>query len=82
MSAPTFLAFVEEPPAPRRKTRRWTVTTRVGDGVTLGIIQWLPQWRQYVFQPSYPTAFEQDCLRDIAAFIEARTSEHKEALAG
>lgn len=81
MRAVPFLIFVEEPPAPKRQTRRWTVMTRIGDGVTLGIVQWLPQWRQYVFQPAYPTAFEQDCLRDIAKFIEDRTREHKEAAA-
>ena len=47
-------------------------------GVHVGDVYWGPGWRRYVFAPG-SAIFEQDCLRDIAAFIEARTSEQKTA---
>lgn len=57
-------------------TKRWVVHAKKSDAM-LGVIQWRTGWRCYVFEPCFPTVFEQVCLRDIATFIEERTAEHK-----
>ena len=72
---PKWIRFVEQPVPRGAKTRRWTVETL--KGVEIARIQWYPGWRKYVFVPGYPTDWEEDCLRDVAAFIEQRTAEHK-----
>ena len=58
------------------KTERWEVETL--DGKMIGRIAWSTGWRRYVLQPAYPTEWEQDCLREIAAFIEGMTLAYKE----
>ena len=58
------------------KTKRWVVQTKQ-DFKQLGIIKWHCGWRKYVFYPYSDTLFEQDCLRDIANFIEEKTTNHK-----
>lgn len=45
-------------------------------GETLGRIRWFGRWRKYAFEPAPNTIFEQDCLRDIAAFCEDLTAAH------
>jgi len=47
------------------------------DGCSLGIIKWKANWRKYAFFPYASSYFEQDCLRDIAKFIEKETKEYK-----
>jgi hypothetical protein len=64
------------PRGPGMVTDRWEVKAKKGDH-HLGRICWKAQWRCYVFMPCYPTVFEQDCLRDIANFIEQATIDHK-----
>lgn len=39
-------------------------------GSNLGIIKWNSGWRRYAFYPFQETWFEQDCLKDIADFLE------------
>ena len=68
-----WIRFDEEP-APG-VTKRWTIRTK--QGVPIGRISWSNGWRRYVLQPGYPTEWEQDCLRDVAEFIERRTAERK-----
>src|SRR5271166_3300384 len=66
-----WIEFHEHPrPAPI-KTKLWYVVTK-DRGSYLGEIRWHSPWRKYVFYPSETSLFEEDCLRDIAAFIEAR----------
>lgn len=69
-----WIVFVEVP-APG-VTKRWEIHAKQGD-VVIGRIVWSNGWRRYVLQPGYPTEWEQDCLRDVAEFLEARTSERK-----
>lgn len=57
------------------KTRKWVV---LAHNKILGGIKWYPPWRRYAFFPAYPTLYEQDCLREIADFIEAETRKRKE----
>lgn len=56
------------------KTGVWTVLAQRG-GV-LGGVKWFTSWRKYSFFPAPDCVFEQDCLREIADFIESRTREH------
>lgn len=39
-------------------------------GEFLGVIRWYGAWRKYAFFPETQTLYEQDCLRDIAQFLE------------
>jgi hypothetical protein len=73
---PTWIEFTEVERSPSGKTRRWNVTSREGGGL-IGAVQWHAPWRKYCFFPRDQTVFEEDCLRDIAKFIEAATLEHK-----
>ena len=55
---------------PGRKTDIYTVRAADDAGTVLGQIRWYGSWRCYVFCPEANTVFEQDCLRDIAGFLE------------
>lgn len=57
------------------KTKIFTVMAK--EGGFLGTVKWYAPWRKYCFVPADYTVFEQDCLRDIADFIERETAEHK-----
>ncbi len=59
-------------------TRKWQVVSKESDGC-LGWVVWYPQWRRYAFLPKGGTIFEEECLCDIADFIEHQTIEHKKA---
>ncbi len=37
----------------------------------LGGVEWYKPWKQYIFNASETAVFSADCLRDIAAFMEA-----------
>ncbi len=53
----------------------WIVRNKYDE--TLGSIHWITHWRKYVFAPAPGCVFEEDCLRDIAQFIEERTNVYK-----
>ena len=80
MSEPRWIRFEECDIPPDRKTKIWNVFAKDGD-VILGSVFWYGAWRRYVFGPTMDhlegVIFEQQCLRDIAAFVEARTRDHK-----
>lgn len=61
-------------------TKRWDVVTS-SDETFLGSVRRYSGWRRYCFFPDFGSFYEQDCLRDVADFIEARTREHKAARA-
>ncbi len=69
-----WIRFVEVP-APG-VTKRWEIRATQGD-VVIGRVCWSNGWRRYVVQPGYPTEWEQDCLRDVAEFLETQTREHR-----
>lgn len=74
-----WIEFVEvESPG---KTQRWEVRVTTS-GTTIGRIGWSSGWRRYTLLPAYPTEWEQDCLRDVAEFIERQTREYKSRAAG
>lgn len=56
------------------KTKHYSVTRR-GNNALLGYIKWYSNWRQYCFF-SLDCVFEQDCLRDIAQFVEEITADY------
>ncbi len=62
------------------KTSVWEVRTREG-AVLLGHVTWFGRWRCYAFSPKPNTVYEQRCLRDLAAFCDARTADHRQARA-
>lgn len=74
-----WVDFLEIPRPVSTKTKLWYVVAKQG-GSHLGEVRWYSPWRKYAFYPVETAIFEQDCLRDIASFIEARTTLHKEGL--
>jgi hypothetical protein len=73
----TFITFRQEPPPRSGKTGRWSVRSSQDSTVVLGGVGWYAPWRRYCFFPTPGTCLEQVCLREVADFVEARTSEHK-----
>jgi len=67
------MVLLEEKP----KTNVWSIQT-IESGLEIGIIKWRPSWRKYCFFPDNETVFEEDCLRDIANFIEDKSIQHKQ----
>ena len=59
-------------------TQRYEVFAKSNQSL-LGRIQFYPGWRRYVFQPTFPSTFEEECLKDIAEFVEALTIKYKTA---
>lgn len=67
---------MEEVPLGGRKTKVWRVVSNEG-GIELGQIRWFGRWRGYAFFPHGGMVFEQQCLRDIAAFVEAESRAYR-----
>ena len=59
-------------PTPSGKTQIWNVVLK-DQSVIGGQVRWFGAWRKYAFFPNPSTLYEQDCLRDIARFIESQT---------
>lgn len=76
----TWIRFEPQRQRPGLVTQAWMVIAKQGD-TPLGFVKWDTGWRRYVFAPIASTIYEQDCLRDIAIFLEDRTREHKAARA-
>lgn len=74
----TWIVFDRTERIAGHKTDRWIVNS---NGVALGLVRWFNQWRKYCFFPASDTVYEQVCLREIAAFCEQRTQEHRKAAA-
>jgi hypothetical protein len=72
----SYLVFEKQERPADRKTDRWDVQSR-DHGSQLGTIAWYGPWRCYVFEPEWDTVWSVDCLRDVAAFIEARMAERR-----
>lgn len=43
----------------------------------LGQVKWYPGFRKYSFFPSSDIVFEQQCLKDIASFLDKLMLERK-----
>ena len=75
-----WIRFVESSSVSRPgKTKTWDVRTEK-EGQFIGKIGWYSAWRKYVYYPEN-SLYEEDCLRDIADFLEAETLAHKAKLA-
>jgi hypothetical protein len=61
----------------RPKTTVWEVVNKE-TGARIGRIGWYGGWRGYAFFPFPNCLFEQQCLRDIADFVEEQTKLHRE----
>jgi len=59
------------------KSGRTNIYQVIAEGIHLGDIKWYAPWRKYAFFSNPDTLYEQDCLRDIAKFIEGKMKEYK-----
>ena len=62
-----------------RKTPIFIVRNK-NNSVLLGQINFYPQWRKYVFEPTDDVIFDTSCLKDILSFMEEQQKEWKENL--
>ena len=58
------------------KTKVWDVLSG-GNGLLLGSLRWYPPWRRYVFEPTFATLFDRNCMMLIINFIDARMAERR-----
>ena len=75
----TYARLIERVDVPERKTRLWIICANDGE-VGLGEVKWRGKWRCYAYFPIDGTIYEKQCLRDIADFCEAKTTEHRNSL--
>jgi len=74
----TYIKFTEIYPDATRKTKKWSVLNKENEA-HLGFISWYGAWRRYCFYANATTIFEQNCLRDIANFIELQTKLYNDS---
>lgn len=79
MAENAYIRFAELP-HPGRKTKVWEILSRTNDA-PLGLVEFLPAWRKYVFSPGPATIFDTFCLGVIAEFLEKQTKEWRRSLA-
>lgn len=64
----------------KAKSNAYQVNNRRANDV-LGIIEWYPYWRQYIFEPSWERqscVFNHTCLSELAEFLKELNIKHKE----
>lgn len=71
-----WINFTEQSLSKDAKTKTWLVTAKEDAADVLGSVEWRTGWRKYVFFPTH-ACFEEDCLRDIANFLEERTRKQR-----
>ena len=47
------------------------------DSDQIGEISWYSPWRQYNFDPEYPTTWNHQCLKDVAEVLVYLNEDHK-----
>jgi hypothetical protein len=70
----SWIKFVDAGESQSGKTKIWILTTP--DDERLGMVKWFARWRKYAFHPAAYTVigFDEDCLREIASFLERETA--------
>ena len=69
-----WIEITEEPQV--ATTRRFEVKN-IKSGCLIGWVRWFGPFRSYAFLPCEGTVYEEDCLRDLASFVEGMTKSHK-----
>lgn len=79
MPEPKWIRFVELDEYRDRVTKRWRVLSK-DSAFPIGIIKWYSAWRRYCLftLPGGKAIFEEQCLRDIALFLESATQAQRE----
>jgi hypothetical protein len=80
VTEPEYIRFDDAGPSTSGKTRLWDVVNK-NHQTKLGRVMWYGGWRQYVFVPHDGTEYSAGCLRDIAAFVDLKTKEHRSGAA-
>jgi hypothetical protein len=79
MPEPKWIRFVELDEYRDRVTKQWHVLPK-DLPFPIGVIKWYSGWRRYCLFtiPGGEAIFEEQCLRDIAEFIESVTKAQRE----
>ena len=55
---------------------QWACLTKK-DHALLGVVEWYPRWRQFIFEPAPNTVHSHDCLLDIADFLSIQNQDER-----
>lgn len=72
-----WIEFVIQHKPENRKTDIYLVQTKGDNPITIGCIKWYGSFRKYSFFPYENTVFENQCLKDIANFLEHLMKERR-----
>ena len=73
-----YLEFLPADMKPGHKTQ-WIAVYSKSSKFALGFIEWYGAWRQYTFNPSPETTFNNGCLREIADYCTQLNAEQRAA---
>ena len=76
MVKPPFLAFKKLTKAPKAKTNRWRVESKI-TRVEVGLVKWHSPWRRYVLRFIGEPHFDHVCLLEAADFCKRMTDLRK-----
>lgn len=74
---PKWISFRLKERKTGAKTDVWDVWSLKLPPAYLGTVKWFSRWRKYAFFAARDRIFEQDCLRDLAEFVESETEKHR-----
>lgn len=60
---------------------REVYTIHARDGAIIGMVEWYPRWRQYVFAPDHDAALSHECLTDLARFCKEQGAMEPSSIA-
>lgn len=59
-----------------REEKRWLcINVRMQD--TIGVVEWYPTWRQYIYAPEGATVYSAGCLDNIKDFLDQLNGKRK-----
>lgn len=71
-----WIKFAEQVPFPGQKTKRFNCYNKEHESL-IGEVRWYGGFRKYSFFPASNIVFENQCLKDIASFLEKLMLERK-----
>lgn len=70
--------YAEEQPLNKiHGTKSWEICSKYSN-ITLGVIYWHNNWKQYVLEPLLQTVYSVDYMENIIQFINQQLKEKKE----
>jgi len=72
----SFLLF-REVSNPDKKTRRWTIQSRLDETTTIGWIEFYTSWRKYVWGMIPGSVFDVGCTQEVVDFLKLHKDDRQ-----